>query len=596
MHRLASPPAPVPVPVSVPAAPGGPARVAPWPAEAAWPWLLAAAACALSLLRTGYSFDFGNNAFHIPIVLRFAELPQFADDPFVLSLGRFVSPVYPLLSLVATEDNAPALFFAGLACAHLLTFYALLRIGALCGVEGRVEQAAFVFLLVATRGLYWNSPVGADGMLGDAFSHTEVARAVALLALAGLLCGRAVRAGALAGLAFAINAFVGLWTLVPVAVWHALAPMAGAGRAARLRSLLRAGAAFAVPAAPVAVWIAAASAGGAADFDYRAFLLDYYPNHFFLHASSPWQVARLACAVLAGGLAAGLLDRGRGVPLVLASLAGVFVAGVPVGMFVESRLVLNLHLLRVDGMMVMLSAALVAAATVAQVRRGRPVALAAAALACLGLFAGFWPVVAAAMLLAHGPRVWPALDRAPRWPRAPRRVAARATWPVPRRVAFLAGVLVLAGGGSLYAWSLRQVQPAGPPSNRDLVGGDPPVRDWLAVKLWARRATPADAVFLLPPGLDDGFRTGARRRVWVGWKDGATAMWAPWTYHAWRRRREETRGLDGLGPSLAYACAHDITHVVLDLRPRGGIPADPARAVFLNRWFEVHAARCAEPG
>lgn len=563
-----------------------------WLAAACWPWLLAAAACVLSLLRTGYSFGVSNNSFHIPIVLRFAELPQFVDDPFVLSLRQFVSPIYPLLSLVATEGNIESLFFAGVAVTHLLTLLGLLRIGEACGIKGWREQAALVFLLVAARGVYWTSPVGGDGLLVGAFHHSELARSFALLAIAGLLRGKLVQAGALTGLAFALNAFVGIWTLAPMAagaIWHLAAPAGGAGRAARLRTVLLAGAAFAVPAAPIAAWIGFTTVGATVDFDYRAFLDGYFPNHFFLHAASWWTLLSLTSAVLAGSLAAGLLERGRGALLVLASLGCVFGAGVLVGMFVESRLVLNLHLLRVDGMLVLLSATLVAAATVMQVRQGRPFQLATAAIAVLGLAARQWPVVAAAMLLAHCPRLWPALDWSPEW------LIARPAWPALRQRAFLAGVLVLATGGSLFAWSLRQVRPIGPPSNRELVGSNAAVQDWLDVQRWARQATSADAMFLVPLSLGQ-FRTGAQRRIWVDWKDGATAMWAPQTFHAWHRRNEEVRQLDGLGPALVYACAHGIDYVVLDLRPRQGKPVDMAGATFVNTWFEVHPVRCDAPG
>ena len=193
-------------------------------AAVCWPWLLSAVACALSLLRTGYRFDVSNNAFHIPIVMRFAKLPQFADDPFVLSLRRFVSPVYPLLSLIATDSNVAALFFAGLAATHLLTFLAFLRVGEACGIKRWREQTAFVFLVVASQALYGYSPVGADGLLIDYFTHTELAQAIALFAIANVLRDRLVRSGALAGLAFAVNAFVGVWMLAPIAAQVVLVP------------------------------------------------------------------------------------------------------------------------------------------------------------------------------------------------------------------------------------------------------------------------------------------------------------------------------------------------------------------------------------
>jgi hypothetical protein len=74
-------------------------------ASGCWPWLLAAVACVLALLRTGYAFDISNNTFHIPIVLRFADMTQFMDDSFVLSLQQFFSSIYPLLSLARISQT-----------------------------------------------------------------------------------------------------------------------------------------------------------------------------------------------------------------------------------------------------------------------------------------------------------------------------------------------------------------------------------------------------------------------------------------------------------------------------------------------------------
>jgi len=82
-----------------------------------------------------------------------------------------------------------------------------------------------------------------------------LAHAAALFAIANLVRGKLVRAGGLTGVAFALNAFVGIWTLVPMAAGalrYLAAPAGAAGRTGRLRTMLLAGAAFAVPAAPVA--------------------------------------------------------------------------------------------------------------------------------------------------------------------------------------------------------------------------------------------------------------------------------------------------------------------------------------------------------
>jgi hypothetical protein len=243
------------------------------------PWLLAAVASMLSLLRTGFNFNVSNNEFHVPIVLRFADMPQFSEDPFVLSLRHFVSPVYPLLSLVATDANVANLFLIGLVITHLLTFRAWLHIGTACGIGRWHEQISLVLFLAAISAVYGVSPVGADGLLMGYFTHTELAQAVALFAIGDVILGRLLRASALTGIAFAINAFVGVWTLAPVAgaiAWQVARPLpSNLSWTARLRLALMAAAAFALLAASVVVWIMAASSSAVVDFDYRAFLKIY---------------------------------------------------------------------------------------------------------------------------------------------------------------------------------------------------------------------------------------------------------------------------------------------------------------------------------
>src|SRR5262245_1397982 len=103
---------------------------------------------------------------------------------------------------------------------------------------------------------------------------------MALLAIADLLRERLIRAGALTGIAFAVNAFLGIWMPAPLSA--AAAWLFATKRAAgRVQTLSLTAVAFLVPAAPVAAWIALATSGVTVDFDYRAFLNSYYPHHFF---------------------------------------------------------------------------------------------------------------------------------------------------------------------------------------------------------------------------------------------------------------------------------------------------------------------------
>jgi hypothetical protein len=550
--------------------------------------VLAGLASTLSLSRSGMNFNKNNNAFHIPIVLRFDSLPQFADDPFVLSLKGFATPVFPLLAQVATEANVAALFLLGVGLVHVCTVFALLRIGQALGITRWGELALLALAIIATRTSYWVSPVGGDGMLVDYFSHSELARVFALLAIAALLEGRRVAAGALAGVALIVNVAFGVW-MAGILAAGLLPPVLRRLRAGGWGSALRFVAppllAFAVVAAPgVAFVLSRAELGGRPDFDYVEFLYDYYPNHFFIGPSLGWPLVQVLAALVALPLAAGLLAQPARLRRVALGLALLFGLGVLVGEVSHARLLLQLMFLRVDGIIMLVATVAAAAALIVAARGGNPLALGAAGLAAAGLLSGGWPLVVLALLLARSAAAgrWLAQGRLGAWLAQP--------WTKP---AVVGGLVVLALGCHVAAYAKRVTPPSGAPHNVELVGSNAIVPDWLAVQRWARTETPPDAVFLLPMSLSGDFRVGAQRRIWFGWRDGATAMWAPWTYRVWRDRQEEVRALGTDVPALhAYACSHGIGYIVRDLRPRAGRPSGDPRVVFRNRWFEVHRAAC----
>lgn len=554
-----------------------------WGGRAASSLLFLAPATALSVVRMGHAFNTVNNAYHIPIVLGFARLPQFADDPFVQSLSRFVSPVYRALALVATEANVEMLFLAGLALAHFLTLLSLLRVAEATGLRGLGERAALVAVAAASWQLYGSSTIGGDGLNTFYFSHTELARATATLGLAAALTGRFVHAGFLGGLAFALNVFVGVWATVPLAaagLHHLWTADGRAERQARLRRLLAGAAAFALPAVPVALWVLVVVSGPPPTFDHREFLRGIYPPHFFIDAVGGWSLRSYASSVVSGVLAALLLTRVRGPALaVLGGLVVLFAGGVLVGLFSSSRLLLNLHILRVDGMTSLFCLALTAAATIVALRGGRPLALLASLLALYGLADGKWLLAALAMLLLH----------------ADRRLSGQKVLSVlaaSRGALLLAALAVpVAVAGAVAGWRERHAPVAGIPTNVQLRGTRPAAAEWLEVQRWARAETPVETMFLVPQHLQS-FRVGARRRVWSSGDDGAVGFWDPEAYATLRQRHDQVATLDGPEAMERYACTHGISFMVLDLRARGGAPFDAARTAFRNRWFEVQRPRC----
>jgi hypothetical protein len=540
----------------------------------------------LSYRLQGFSFGTDNNIFHIPIVLRWFDLPQFSDDIFIQSLRDYATPVYPFLSLFADEKNIATIFFIGFFVTRALTIYALLRIMRACGLQG-VRLLAAAAAIVLTSAVYGETAIGRDELFVDIFTHTALAQAIALLGVASLIRGNLTGAAIAAAIAFDLNVMVGVWALAPVAL-TALTRLATAP-SKNVRQILWAAAAFTMISLPVLAWIAATQSFGAPAFDYRDFLIGYYPYHFFIGwARWPDRIA-FALQLLSGAVAITLLPRNRGgVALVLGGFVLVFLAGMAVGQLSHSRFFLNLHLLRVDGLVTWLVVSVVASAAFSAFSTTRTVPAIGGIAAITGLIANDWRMVLAGLVLLA----------------TVRSIAGKAGRKLPDTPSMKPAALVIAAATFLYAACTHGAysQAPAPPSPRDipsdqqLLGAWPAASQWLQVTQWVRANTRSDAMFLIPPKLD--FVAAAERRSWVGWKEGAAAMWSPGIYSFWRTRTDEVAALHGISATLTYACQHKIDYVVLDKRPGRALPGVDAitHTAFSNRWFAVvPASGCPKP-
>lgn len=550
------------------------------------PAVVSGAVAAATLARQGFEFGLNNNVFHVPIVLGWASLPQFATDPTIRSLSAFVTPVFPALAFVLDETTLRSGFFVLHVLTRLLTCLAIYRLIGICGVESRVWRAGALAVACLVAPAYGFTPVAKAGMFLSYFTHTELAQAAALLALADLASGRVARAGWLAGAAFLVNAFVGVWLLVPLGL-ASVGLLTTPTRAAGARTLVVGVTGVGLLALPVVVWMWRLPADPVT-FDYRAYLAYYFPDHFMLGGQRADEFIR-AAGILAGGVSGlVLLPRGGSTAMVrvLGSLLAVFAAGVVVGEFATSRFVLNLHLLRVDGLITWLCLASVGAA-VATALAGRRVVASVTAAAVMAALA-FDTVYPGALLASVAALALAGLGRS--------------AWPLSWRDAKLGGVTVAAlfattlGLSHWAGWVDRSMPwPIGaddPPTDRHLVGASPARPEWAEVKAWAAAHSTPEAQFLIPPQFED-FRLGSLRRPWVDWKEGAAAMWAPRTYARWRQRIEEVRSLTSVADTMAYADDHAIDFVVLDKRrwPDEALEPLHPRLVFENRWFGVARGR-----
>ncbi|HEY4077857.1 MAG TPA: hypothetical protein VGM26_13085 [Rhizomicrobium sp.] len=380
---------------------------------------------------------------------------------------------------------------------------------------------------------------------------------------------------------------VGVWTLLPIAL-TALTRLAIAPRQ-NARHILLATAAFASISLPVLAWIAVTQSFGPPGFDYRNFLIGYYPYHFFIGWARWPDRINFALQLLSGAIAIVLLPRNRGsAALAFAGLTLVFIAGIVVGQLSHSRFFLNLHLLRVDGMVIWLAVCLAMVAAFSALCTMRTIPAIGGIAAVTGLIANDWRVVLASLLLLAAARFITG-KTGREFPEVP---AMKPAVPVIAAVTFL--YTAFAHGAYSQAPALPSAQSV--PSDQQLLGAWPAAPQWQQVTQWARKATRPDTVFLVPPKLD--FVAAAKRRSWAGWKEGAAVMWAPGVYSFWRTRTDEVTALHSVAAILVYACQHKIDYVVVDKRPGRALLGTNAvtHAVFSNRWFSVvPSPGCTKP-
>ena len=544
--------------------------------------LLALLGTLVTIAVQGFAYGVSNNIFHIPLVLHDYALPQFANDAYQQTLPRYVSPIFPALSLVATRENLPFLFLAMHALGRALTLWAMLRVLQICGVTG-LRLVFALALLVVMPGLYGITELGRQELYPGYFTHTALAQAVLLWGIVRLLERRFVAACVLAAVAFDINAFVGVWLAGPLlATWAFERPRLPLSTAA-------AGiAAGALIAAPVAAWIAIVEAHDHAPFDYVAFLRAYYPNHFFIDVAAPAAIVQLAAATLAGAFALRALSLRAAIP-VGAGLLAVFAVGILVGALATSPLLLNLHLLRVDGPLILLAACAVVAAAVRAAGQDA-FGTACAAIIAAGCGTAAWPVVLLGTLLLNLPTLMRARLAAPFQPAW--------TWCIRSPTPILATALVfLAADATALAVLKRRIPPPASTDDRFYLGQSPAIPDWRDAKLWARDHTPANATFLVPTMLP-GFEMDALRPAWVDWKTGAAAMWAPSFHAIWSARMAAQDALTTPGARIRFACAQGLDYAVLDWRGPGSpeTPVAGVAPVFRNRAFAIYPTTACPPG
>lgn len=314
-------------------------------------------ATCLSVVLQGIHSWVGNHTIYLPYALRYDELPQFENDAFHATLHNFISGYWWLLRQIATTETIDYWLWASHLLARLVLIYSLLSLA--LEMTGRVLTKsslwATAMVVAVTPFLVGFSVIGDHNLFHETFSHTDLANATALLAVVLLIRQAWSVAFVVIGITFDLNAFVGIWVFTASL---ASAMSAGpSGIAASLRTILKPVACFAVVASPCLLWaLSVSTTQHSVPFSYVQYLREYYPQHFLIEAVRPWDLVDFV--IKASITLFVLVSAGQKVLLrFYLALLGILLFGTALPYVLDVPLLLNLHLLRVDGLMQFLSVA-----------------------------------------------------------------------------------------------------------------------------------------------------------------------------------------------------------------------------------------------
>jgi len=524
-----------------------------------------------SLIVTGCLVGVRNDLYFLPILGALYDLPQFANDTFIQSLRHYASGPWMLLSGLANYVPVSALSLVLGFFSRWLAFAGFGLCATLLGAHARKEQILLAFLLCATPLLRGQSWAGDGGLFINYFTHSEVANGLTLIFLYALIRQHLVLACVLEGLIFFDNAFIGVWDgVVALAV---VAVLMADGRL-RMGTVIKSVAIGAIPAillaAPVLLNILHnPDFGKPPNFDYVAFLEEFWPYHFIFRDVPLSDKFNLALLIVLGFGSFALLGReGRPFAAALAALLGLYAIGIVLPAFTHSPTILNLHLLR-DSTILQLIAVL-AALTLAvkwwfsdRPAYSRALGPLLAMVLCIPMrTTTFQPVlhlaIACGLLFlskrANLSSILPAaLVHNSRLPR------------------LISVSLIVIGLGVITAsnWIVN-------------IRATSWIAEWDQAGLWAKQHTAPDAVFLMPTWYFRGavgrtqsgsvqdaavlnagtFQYSSQRRVWVDFRNGAAVMWFPSYYDEWRRKVLEVNRLTSPDKEAAYARKNGITYII----------------------------------
>jgi hypothetical protein len=545
--------------------------------------VLATLLALVSTTVVGYRFGDSNHGITVPILQRLMDRSLYPGDVMVATAEGFPTVFYRLLAAVLPGTRfIPAAFFALYVASMAATFAAVWRIGRWAG--GR-EAAALALLLAFPVRI----GLAGEALYRVAFSHSHVASALTLWAIAWFLEGRRLLPILVLSLGAYNHLLYSAYVLVPM-----MLVVLSEDRVSGRRRTLRLLAAAVVPLVPIAVWSAAH--GTPLTREWLQLLRLRSSHHSFPSAflpDLPGAAALLALALLA---APGLSERVRRLlALFLCGVALQFVVGTVFTEWVPLKAVLQYQPHRSWRFLAVILNAVAAAGLVESWREGGAVARGTACVsAVVLLLPGLESLLPLVVALQAG------VGRPTRSPRARIAAALVLLWiggwgDRPLDYAFLpdllsrmpavlvifpaaVAVIVLASREMTSGWrrSVVAVSVAATlvwlaPWTYARLRGRWESGDWRDVQDWARTATPRDAVFLTPP-QESGFRVFSERTVVGEWKDGTQQYFDDAFVRAWGERMRALGGERFASMTddqvREVAALFDASYVVLPTRPR----------------------------
>lgn len=548
----------------------------------------------------GYRFGDSNHGIIVPILKRLMDPGLYPGDVMVATAEAFPTVFYRALALLLPGPGSiPAAFFFLYVATMAATFAGIYRIGRWAGGEA-AGALAVLFAIPVRIGL------AGEALYRPAFSHSHVASALAIWAIAWFLEGRRFLPLLVLSLGAYNHLLYSAYVLVPmllVVVWER--------RAAGPRRTLGLLAVVVLPLLPLAVW--AAARGTPMTPEWLELLRLRSAHHSFPSAflsDLPGAAALLALGALA--VSAMPLERRRLVAFFALGTAVLFALGTVFTEWLPTKAVLQLQPHRSWRFLMVLLQAVVAAGIVSGYREG---GLARAVSAITGVLV-FVPGLE--VLLPVAVAIQATLGRPAAAPWA--RLAAAAVLLLVRGwgrrapdaelladlVSHLAAPLVM--GVAALAVMIAVGRQVGGTARRALAAAAAAgallwmgpqayamarVRweggGWREAQDWVRRSTAKDAVLLTPP-REAGFRVFSERTVVGEWKDGTQQYFDDAFVREWGGRMQALRG--DAYPSLSddelldLAARYGATYIVLPARPiRPGLVS-----VYRAKGYAVYRA------